>query len=549
MAPPADPPAPDTADALEPMRRLSRAQLQAALEELARRALPQSGAAIAGHVGPALDASSYPPDSYKNLDGGRHGGLLRTDQVVQQAHVEGGYGAALALAAELTDGKARLGELLGACATDADAGNDAACLRDFVKRFGRWVVRRPLDDAEVAFYASVVDGSPVDAANVANVLALLLTSPDFVYVVERGTPTDVPGRSKLTAHEVATRLALHFWDTIPDAELDALADSGRLLDRAIYAQQVARLAADARTDAVVRSFFAEWFQLEDTPELHTRLGDPTYRALAGAFTPTADTREHAIDEVKDLAAYLLRHDGKLADVLTDDRAFARAADVASLYGVPAWDGTSTPKAMPGRNLLSRVALLATGMTLTRPVMKGVRIRTGLLCQTLPPPPPAAMNAVVELAPDLTTREVLERLTEAPGSSCAACHKPLINPLGYVTEGFDSFGRARTAQQLFDASGKSLGSKPIKTDAVVHVTSGDERPAADATQTAGFILESGELERCFAQQYFRFAFGRREARQDRNVLEQLAYSAFKGEPIVQVLQAIALRPEFQLRMSR
>ena len=54
---------------------------------------------------------------------------------------------------------------------------------------------------------------------------------------------------------------------------------------------------------------------------------------------------------------------------------------------------------------------------------------------------------------MTTREVVEALTEMPGTTCAGCHATLINPLGFATENFDALGRFRTEQRLFDATGK------------------------------------------------------------------------------------------------
>ena len=51
----------------------------------------------------------------------------------------------------------------GACATDPNAANDAACLDDFIQRFGLHALRRPLDADDVAFYRTVYgDDSAAD---------------------------------------------------------------------------------------------------------------------------------------------------------------------------------------------------------------------------------------------------------------------------------------------------------------------------------------------------------------------------------------------------
>ena len=57
----------------------------------------------------------------------------------------------MALGAALTT-TARLGTVVGACATDASTTNDATCLDAFIKRFGARALRRPLATDEVDFY-------------------------------------------------------------------------------------------------------------------------------------------------------------------------------------------------------------------------------------------------------------------------------------------------------------------------------------------------------------------------------------------------------------
>ncbi len=531
------------------MRRLSQAQYVNALQDIVTRALPTEGATVAATVPSVVAAALYPADAYVNPIGGPHGGYFRADQAVQQAHIDGSYAVAVKLAADLTASTARVSQLVGACATDGNTANDAACLSDFIQRFGRQVLRRPLSAADLDFYRTLA-GNSVAPTSIARAVGVMLAAPEFLYVIETGQSTVLQqGRLLLTAQELATRLALHFWNTVPDAELTAAADSGALLIPATYQAQVARLAADPRAERTVREFFAQWFELQITPSFDSRLSDPVYRTIAGSFTPTAATRQNAIDEIGDLVAFLYRGNRPLIEVLTDNRNFARSADIASLYGVAPWNGSSTPQAIPNRSLITRIALLASGISNTRPILKGARIRQQLLCVQLPPPPPDAMNVVVEFSPTLTTRESVERLTEQPGTSCASCHTKLINPLGFITENFDPFGRARAAQQLFDAMGRPTVSKAVRTDAVIGVPLADNRSVAGATEAVNVMATSGEFESCFARQYFRYAFGRREQAFDQYVIDQLTFAARTGQPLQQVMQAVALRPEFQMRMSR
>lgn len=537
-----------------PLRRLSYAQYVSTLEDLTRKFLATDGTAVAGTVEATVRASGLQMDVPKAVDGQIHGGFWRTDQVVSQTFVDGTYAAAQALSDALTTTPARRSQLMGPCATDSTSANDAACLDAFVRRFGRSAWRRPLSDAEVTAYRALAGDTPVGAVAVSNVIAGLLTAPQFLYVIESGQPqaTSV-ARVPLTAHELAARLSYHFWGTLPDDALAALADSGELLRPEVYAAQVTRLAAGQRADVSVREFFAQWFRLDELPELDSRVGDPVFNAFAMGFVPNANSRENANNEVSDMVSYVYRRQGSLRNVLTDRHAFARTADIAALYGMPMWDGVSEPPQFTDAQragLLTRIAFVASGSANTRPIMKGLRVRSALLCQKMPPAPPEAMNTSVQLAPDLTTREVIERLTQAPGTSCAGCHTNLLNPLGFVTENFDALGRSRSAQRLFDSAGNLVGQRPVNTQATLAgVGASGPSSMAGAVDATTRIAESGEFERCFANQYFSFTFGRAAASSDAPVLTELQSLAQSGRPLTEVMARIALRPEFMSRDFR
>jgi hypothetical protein len=160
-----------------------------------------------------------------------------------------------------------------------------------------------------------------------------------------------------------------------------------------------------------------------------------------------------------------------------------------------------------------------------------------------------VNAVApRLRSDMTTREVVEELTEQPGSQCAGCHAGSINPLGFATEGFDALGRARSEQRLFSAQGEPAGSRPIDTASVPRVMAGDERRSAGPGDLMALMLESGKLEACLARQYFRFTYGRFEdVRRDGCELERLRETLLAGGSVAQLLKQAALSPQFRWRV--
>jgi hypothetical protein len=199
-------------------------------------------------------------------------------------------------------------------------------------------------------------------------------------------------------------------------------------------------------------------------------------------------------------------------------------------------------------LLSRAALVATGTANTRPIMKGVFIRTALLCQSIPPPPANANANPPAPEPDMSTREVVEQLTEQAGSNCAGCHQGLINPLGFATESFDALGRFRSEQVLFDDAGERTGTRPVDTRSIPQVVPGDTTPSQGVGDLAQLMVDSGALQQCVARQYLRFSFSRAEdVERDGCALQDLSTRLSAGAPLAEVLRAIALRPEFKQRV--
>ena len=90
--------------------------------------------------------------------------------------------------------------------------DDAACLGDFIRRFGRRALRRPLDDAEVQAYQrfqSFATASGDFYTAVSMVARAMLQDMEFVYRVELGTPiAGQPGVFRLGDFETASRLVV-----------------------------------------------------------------------------------------------------------------------------------------------------------------------------------------------------------------------------------------------------------------------------------------------------------------------------------------------------
>lgn len=537
-----------------PLRRLTKVQYTNTIRDLLRWALPEQGDAVADRV--ATQVAAVPDDARRAPPGVHHGGFSRLDQDVHQEHINATYEVGRAVGDALTQDVPRLQTVVGACATDGDPGNDAACVDDFIRRFGGRALRRPVTDEELSFYREIFDGEGategMDPAAFADVIAVMLASPSMLYLVEHGEAPmeDQPDAYALGAYELASRLSYHLWQTMPDDELLAAAGSGALLTDEGYQAQVDRLFADPRTRAAMAEFYRQWLWLDDLPAMDALVGDPRFDAFLENFAPGPDTHEHMAQEVLAMLEHLtFDTPGSLAEVMLDERSFARHQDVAELYGVAPWEGGDPPALPEGQRvgLLARAALTASGTADTRPIVKGVFIRTALLCQPIPPPPDNANAMPPAPDPSMSTREVVEQLTEQEGSACASCHQTLINPLGFATEGFDALGRVRSEQVLFDAQGQVTGRRPIDTRSIPQVVPGDQAPSEGVADLAQQIVDSGELSACFSRQYLRFTLGRPEdGERDGCALEDLTTRLEADAPLAEVLRAIALRPEFRQR---
>jgi len=527
------------------LRRLSRVQYENAVRDLVARLVPADVDAVLAQAEARM--GSIPDDARSGPDP-QYGGLSRLDQSIFQETVEGSYHVGATIGAAIAEDPTRLSAAAGSCATDADTTNDTACIEAFVRSFGARALRRPLTDEDVAFYVDVA-GPELEPEDYADIVAVLLSAPGFLYFVEGGEGE--PGEATpLSAYEIAARLSFHFWQTIPDDELVAAAAQGDLLDDELYAAQVERLFHDPRSVAALGEFYGEWLDSPHAAELDASVGMADYDAFLDGFVPTPDTRANMAAELRDMGAYYtLDAPGSFDEWFRSDKSFARTEDIASIYGVAPWAGGEPPVLPDGREgVITRALVLATGSAVTHPVLKGVYARKTLLCDPVPPPPADAMAVAMGIEEAaLGSRARAVAISEARGD-CAGCHNGLINPLGFITEDYDGLGRHRTIEKVFDkATGDVIAEVAIDTSAVPQIDPGDEREASSAGELNAMMLESEKPQACFARRYFRFTFGRTEDdTSDGCTLATLHQALVDGDDLGVVVRDIALRPEFRTK---
>ncbi|HVU51852.1 MAG TPA: DUF1588 domain-containing protein [Polyangia bacterium] len=528
-----------------PLPRLSRVQLGNTLRFAIRLAVPAEADAIWAAVSPRFDR--YPVDVRAPAPGDLKGGYSRFDQSIQQSQIAAVYDTAGAIAQQLTSTPARLAAMMGACATDASAANDRACLEAFVSRWASRVTRQALSADDVAYYADIAGATPVAADAVADVVATVLNSAETLYRVEHGTDDGAPS-SPLAAFELAARLSYNLWQEPPDDALWAAAQDGSLLSDAGYEAQLARLLASPKLRQSIDEWVTEWLRLDELPPLDTLNADPAFRAFAGADLPPASARDAMIADVLGSAWAAVASGGTPSSFLGDRHSYATDPYLAGLYGVAPWDGAAAPPTFASARragLLTRAAFLATGTGGTRPIHKGYLVRNAVLCQQVGSPPADANTKTPVASGQETTRQAVTERTS--GGVCGACHTTIINPPGFITESFDALGRERAQEDLYDAEGNLLASLPIDTSAAPAVEPGDARVMSTAAELTHAIDTSGLFHSCLGRHYFRFAESRVEdPALDGCLLSKLEAAARSNAALSEVLGVVARDATFKAK---
>jgi len=343
----------------------------------------------------------------------------------------------------------------GAAAKGAtSSATETACARRILSHLARRAYRRPVGEMEIAplmqFYAEGRAKGSFDAG-IQRGLERILASPLFIFRVEQDPPGSIAGRPyRVSDVELASRLSFFLWSSIPDDELLRVAEQGRLRTPSVLTQQVTRMLADPRADALVANFAGQWLQLRNVRSVQPN---------SDLFPDFDDNLRQAFRrETELLFASIIREDRSVVDLLTADYTFVNER-LARHYGIPNVYGTHfrrvpvTEEAR--RGLLGQGSMLAvtSHAERTSPVLRGKWVLENLLGQPVPPPPPD-----VPLLPPQTseTPKTLRQQMEVHRATpvCASCHK-VMDPIGFALENFDAVGAWRTREPggAIDASGQ------------------------------------------------------------------------------------------------
>lgn len=321
--------------------------------------------------------------------------------------------------------------------------DELPCARKILSTLARRAYRRPLKDSDLeeslSFYQRRRNSNGTFDAGIESALQLILASPEFLFRFEpdpANAVADTPYRIDDIA--LASRLSFFLWSSIPDDTLLNLAAQGKLKDPAVLDQQVKRMLADPKAEALADNFAEQWLFLRNLKSASPNLVD---------FPDFDDNlREAMLQETKLFFESIQHENRSVLDLLNADYTFVNER-LAKHYGIPDIYGSQfrrVPVTDPARRgLLGQASILTVTSypNRTSPVQRGKWILTNLL-GVPPTPPPPNVPLLTENAEGSRPKSVRERMeAHRADSVCAGCHK-VMDPVGFALENFDAIGRWR-----------------------------------------------------------------------------------------------------------
>jgi len=340
----------------------------------------------------------------------------------------------------------------------ANANEEQPCARKILTTLAHRAYRGLSTDADLQrlmeFYESGRHSANSFDAGIEMALERILASPKFVFRTERDPANATPGTIyPISELELASRLSFFLWSTIPDDELLQLASQGRLKKR--LDEQVHRMLADPKAEAMVANFAGQWLYLRNLRTMVPNSVD---------FPDFDDNlRQSFLRETELFFGSIMREDRNVLDLMTADYTFvnerlARHYKIPNIYGSQFRRVTITDEARKGLLGQGSILMVTSHTDRTSPVVRGKWILDNLL--GAPPPPMPANVPPLDENPSgrvMTMRERMEEHRRNP--VCASCHQ-IMDPIGFSLENFDAVGSWRTREggtlgTPIDASGQLL----------------------------------------------------------------------------------------------
>ena len=387
-------------------------------------------------------------------------------------------------------------------------------MRDLVAKMGKWLLRAPLEEHEVAAFRGVSTTVAAAGGTFEEALSLLveamLQSPRFLYRVEneRGDGTAWP----VSEYELASRMSYIIWGAPPDTQLLEAAENGQLFEDDGLEAQLQRMLDDPRAAKRSAEFVHEWLNLgrlanmKPNPEKF-----PQWNAdLAN------DMRAETIAFFDDV---VWKQNRPLADLLNAKLTYATPR-LARHYGLPVQEGGQARydlKSVPERGgLLTQGSVLTIGGDEASMVTRGLFVLHDLLRSGVKDPPPSVNTEPVPSKAGLTQRNIARK--RIADKTCGGCHIK-FEPLAFGLEKFDGIG----AFQEKDEHGNTL-----RDDGeILFPGTSKTVPYDSSAELMNLLAGSDRVQQCLTWKVAQFALGRPLGPADSRTLDKVHQAAQKG----------------------
>ncbi len=414
----------------------------------------------------------------------------------------------------------------------ANAAQEPVVAREILTKFARRAWRRPVTPTEVdrlvKLYAGARSSGDGFVTAVKHSLTAVLVSPHFLFRGElQPDPNNPSAIHNIDEHALAARLSYFLWSSMPDDELFALADAGKL--RRNLDAQLRRMLRDPKSRAFTENFAGQWLQLRLLP-----ISDPDAEKFPNF---SAALRDDMRTETETFFQYVLQEDRPVMDFLTADYTFVNER-LAQHYGMADVTGPEFRKVSlagsPRQGVLTQGSVLTITSTPTRtsPVKRGKWVLENIL--STPPPPPPPNVPPLEAGEKLvgTLRRRMEQHRE--NAMCASCHDRM-DPIGFAFEHFDAVGTFRDRD----------GADPVEPSG--ELPTGEKFTDHRDLNRLFVTTHRADFLRCLAEKMLTYATGRGLEYYDKPTVAAIIKSMeSRGNRFSSLIEAVVKSAPFQQR---
>ena len=414
--------------------------------------------------------------------------------------------------------------------------DDEAYLAEVLRRFMRKAYRRAItaDDLQVAinYFQRVRPNCESFTEAVRETLAMILISPEFLYLVESRSDNS----QALNDYELASRLSYFLWSTMPDDELLKLAEQRKLREPNVLKGQVKRMISDERSFEFIRHFSDQWLDLSGVDRV----------AINPSYYPDFDDylKQDMQLETQHFIAEILHKNLNAMNMLDSDFVMVNRA-MAIHYGLdpPGGNAFQRINIKPGDHrggLLTQASMLLRNSNGedSHPIRRAVWVLERVLDSPPPPPPPDVpeLDSSQSKLAKLSLKERLELHSEK--EACRDCHQN-IDPWGIAFENFDAVGKWRS--EVRDRR------KTVKVDAQAELKNGTRIEGIDGLKNYLLEHEQDRFAKALVKKMLTYSLGRSLQLSDQATVEELNLGFQKNEYRLQeLIQAIVLSQSFQTK---